>query len=270
MVKILEGLRIVEGSAFVAAPLAGMTLAQMGADVIRFDRLIGGLDYQRWPVTSGGPQPVLGRPQQGQAQPRGRYGDAARARGRDPPHLRARRAGRHLPHQPARARLDGLRRAEETSRRSHHDVDHRRPARRPAGRLHHQPRRRLPDGDRPGGLQGAGRARAAGVGLHHRPAGGVGHSGGRAPPARDRRRPVGRTCAQRHGARHARQSRPDRRGRDQRRRPAEIRQFALRRLFAGFPLQGRRPGHRDRPHHPAMGQSESRDAHAGRVRRVAA
>ena len=54
MVKILKGLRIVEGSAFVAAPLAGMTLAQMGADVIRFDRIIGGLDYQRWPVTSGG------------------------------------------------------------------------------------------------------------------------------------------------------------------------------------------------------------------------
>ena len=52
MSKILEGLRIVEGSAFVAAPLAGMTLAQMGADVIRFDRIQGGLDYHRWPVTN--------------------------------------------------------------------------------------------------------------------------------------------------------------------------------------------------------------------------
>jgi 2-methylfumaryl-CoA isomerase len=54
MVKILEGMRIVEGSAFVAAPLAGMTLAQMGADVIRFDRIRGGLDHQRWPVTAKG------------------------------------------------------------------------------------------------------------------------------------------------------------------------------------------------------------------------
>ena len=54
MVKILEGLRIVEGSAFVAAPLAGMTLAQMGADVIRFDRIKGGLDHARWPVTDTG------------------------------------------------------------------------------------------------------------------------------------------------------------------------------------------------------------------------
>ena len=48
---ILKGLRVVEGSAFVAAPLGGMTLAQMGADVIRFDPLSGGLDYRRWPVT---------------------------------------------------------------------------------------------------------------------------------------------------------------------------------------------------------------------------
>ena len=38
---ILKGMRVVEGSAFVAVPLAGMTLAQMGADVIRFDRLEG-------------------------------------------------------------------------------------------------------------------------------------------------------------------------------------------------------------------------------------
>ena len=51
MVKLLQGLRVVEGTAFVAAPLAGMTLAQMGADVIRFDRIQGGLDHHRWPVT---------------------------------------------------------------------------------------------------------------------------------------------------------------------------------------------------------------------------
>lgn len=51
---ILSGMRVVEGSAFVAVPLAGMTLAQMGADVIRFDRLQGGLDARRWPVTDTG------------------------------------------------------------------------------------------------------------------------------------------------------------------------------------------------------------------------
>ena len=54
MAGILDGMRVVEGSAFVAIPLAGMTLAQMGADVIRFDRLEGGLDAARWPVTASG------------------------------------------------------------------------------------------------------------------------------------------------------------------------------------------------------------------------
>jgi 2-methylfumaryl-CoA isomerase len=51
---ILAGLRLVEGSAFVAAPLGGMTLAQLGADVIRFDQVGGGLDYRRWPLAAGG------------------------------------------------------------------------------------------------------------------------------------------------------------------------------------------------------------------------
>ena len=50
-VGVLDGLRVVEASAFVAAPLGGMTLAQLGADVIRIDPLGGGLDYRRWPVT---------------------------------------------------------------------------------------------------------------------------------------------------------------------------------------------------------------------------
>ncbi len=54
MAGILEGMRVVEGSAFVAAPLGGMTLAQMGADVIRFDPIGGGLDRTRWPVTEDG------------------------------------------------------------------------------------------------------------------------------------------------------------------------------------------------------------------------
>lgn len=54
MSAVLKGMRVVEGSAFVAIPLAGMTLAQMGADVIRFDRLEGGLDATRWPITDDG------------------------------------------------------------------------------------------------------------------------------------------------------------------------------------------------------------------------
>ncbi len=51
---LLSGMRVVESSAFVAVPLAGMTLAQMGADVIRVDRLQGGMDAGRWPLAPSG------------------------------------------------------------------------------------------------------------------------------------------------------------------------------------------------------------------------
>ena len=50
---LLSGLRIVELSAFVAAPLAGATLASLGADVIRVDPPGGGIDIDRWPLHQG-------------------------------------------------------------------------------------------------------------------------------------------------------------------------------------------------------------------------
>lgn len=50
----LAGVRIVEISSFVAVPLAGMTLAQLGAEVIRVDPVGGAADYHRWPVTADG------------------------------------------------------------------------------------------------------------------------------------------------------------------------------------------------------------------------
>ncbi|MBT5140058.1 MAG: 2-methylfumaryl-CoA isomerase [Acidimicrobiaceae bacterium] len=54
MIPPLEGLSVVEGTAFVAAPSGGMTLGQLGADVIRFDQIGGGIDYGRWPLTEDG------------------------------------------------------------------------------------------------------------------------------------------------------------------------------------------------------------------------
>jgi 2-methylfumaryl-CoA isomerase len=54
MNRVLQDLRIVELSAFVAAPLGGMTMAQMGAEVIRIDPIGGGIDFARWPVTRDG------------------------------------------------------------------------------------------------------------------------------------------------------------------------------------------------------------------------
>ncbi|WP_197373752.1 CoA transferase [Mycolicibacterium baixiangningiae] len=50
----LAGVRIVEISSFVAVPLAGMTLTQLGAEVIRVDPVGGAADYRRWPVTDAG------------------------------------------------------------------------------------------------------------------------------------------------------------------------------------------------------------------------
>ena len=54
MFELLQDMRIVEGSAFVAAPSGGMTLALLGADVIRFDQIGGGLDAGRWPLSAEG------------------------------------------------------------------------------------------------------------------------------------------------------------------------------------------------------------------------
>ena len=47
MTEIVKGLRLIEVSAIIAAPYAGRTLAQMGADVIRIDPVGGGRDYRR-------------------------------------------------------------------------------------------------------------------------------------------------------------------------------------------------------------------------------
>ena len=54
MYDLLKGLRVVEGAAFIAGPSCGLHLAQMGAEVIRFDAIGGGPDYRRWPIAPGG------------------------------------------------------------------------------------------------------------------------------------------------------------------------------------------------------------------------
>ena len=50
----LEGLTVLEVSSFVAAPLGGLTLAQLGAEVIRIDPVGGGPDLGRWPLAPSG------------------------------------------------------------------------------------------------------------------------------------------------------------------------------------------------------------------------
>lgn len=50
---LLAGLRVVELSSFVAAPTCGLTLAQLGAEVIRVDPAGGAADARRWPLANG-------------------------------------------------------------------------------------------------------------------------------------------------------------------------------------------------------------------------
>lgn len=54
MYPVLADLRIVEGAAFVAAPLCALHLAQLGAEVIRIDAIGGGPDFLRWPRAPDG------------------------------------------------------------------------------------------------------------------------------------------------------------------------------------------------------------------------
>ncbi|MBI1773996.1 MAG: CoA transferase [Proteobacteria bacterium] len=54
MYELLAGVTIVEVSAYVAAPLAGMTLAQLGAEVIKIEPPSGGPDAGRWPLAPNG------------------------------------------------------------------------------------------------------------------------------------------------------------------------------------------------------------------------
>jgi len=54
MHDVLAGLRVVEAASFIAAPSAGLHLAQLGAEVIRIDPIGGGPDYHRWPLTAAG------------------------------------------------------------------------------------------------------------------------------------------------------------------------------------------------------------------------
>ncbi|QRP49667.1 CoA transferase [Amycolatopsis sp. FDAARGOS 1241] len=51
---LLAGLRVVEISSYVATPLCGLTLAQLGADVVRVEPLGGAPDRTRWPLSDEG------------------------------------------------------------------------------------------------------------------------------------------------------------------------------------------------------------------------
>src|ERR1041385_359516 len=103
MNRLLADLRIVEFSAFVAAPLGGMTMAQFGAEVIRIDPIGGAIDYNRWPVAEGGTSLYwagLNKAKRSVALARGQAG---RPRSRPRHRARAGIGSRHRADQPAAA-----------------------------------------------------------------------------------------------------------------------------------------------------------------------
>ncbi len=51
---LLADLHVVEVAAFIAAPLGTLTLAQLGADVVRIDPIGGNIDIDRWPLAPNG------------------------------------------------------------------------------------------------------------------------------------------------------------------------------------------------------------------------
>ena len=81
-----------------------MTLAQLGADVIRFDPIGGGLDHTRWPVTADGESMFWAGLNKGKRSIRV---DLRSPRGPGAPDRSDHRAGsrrRHVPDQLPRAR----------------------------------------------------------------------------------------------------------------------------------------------------------------------
>ena len=258
MNRILAGLRVIESSAFIAAPYAGMTLAQLGADVIRVDPPGGGLDYRRWPVTDAGASLYWAGPQQGQALRLRRYPQAGGPRPARGPDRRTRRNRRRFPDQPPCPGAGRLRLAARAARRPDHGVDRRQPRRHHGGRLHGERGGRLSACDRPRDARRPGEQRAAGVGPARRRQRGARDPRGGAPPPHDRRRPAPAAGAVGHGARDGRQSRLHRRGAGEPQRAPAPRQQHLRHVRPRLRNRRWRARHGRRLHRQAMGSARRR------------
>ena len=189
MYRILEGLRIVEASAFVAAPTGGLTLAQLGADVIRVDPIGGGVDAKRWPLAESGASIYWASLNKCKRSitvnlraPEGRelVADLVAQPGEG--------GGCFLTNLPARGVPD-LGGAGGAAKRCGDGADHRSPRRLDRPRLHREQRGRISDGYRPGAAGRARQSRVPGVGRDHRadrghrnPCGGAASG---PPPARE-------------------------------------------------------------------------------------
>ena len=168
--KLLNGVHVIESSAFIAAPLGGLTLAQYGADVIRVEMIGGGIDYLRWPVAPSGRSLYWTGLNKGKRsiaidlrKPQGRELVAALATS---PQIR---------HAADQCRSAMAHACESDGQARRHDHLHHRgqSGRNDRGRLHGQQRHRLSVRHRRGRRRRAGQSCAAGLGHRLRNAGRV-------------------------------------------------------------------------------------------------
>ena len=209
---ILDGLRVLEGSAYVAAPLGGMTLAQLGADVIRFDPIGGGLDRNRWPVTDDGKSMFWAGLNKGK---RSIQVDLGSQEGRELiAEMVARpgeEAGMLLTNFPARGWLAYEKLCERREDLIMVSIDGNYDGT-SAVDYTINPATGFPWATGPRNLSVPVQPPAAGLGCDHRQPRRGGAAGGRAPPPADRRGPAGQGGALRRRLRDGRQPRQDRRG----------------------------------------------------------
>ena len=166
MNQLLADLRIVEFSAFVAAPLGGMTMAQLGAEVIRIDPLRGGIDHNRWPVTASGASLYWAGLNKAKRSVSVGPRQAGGTRAGEGDRKRPRPGRRYRADQPAAAPRSRLFEPQGGARRRDHAAADRQPRRLGGGRLHGQRGERLPAGHRPPARRRrhAGQQCAAGLG----------------------------------------------------------------------------------------------------------
>ena len=211
-------------------------MAQLGAEVIRFDPIGGRARPRALAGHRGRPEPLLGGAEQGQALDPG--GPRAPTRGASswPALVTAPGpdAGLFLTNFPARG-LPRLRVARRAPGRPDHGQHRGQPRRLVGGRLHGQPGDGLRLGHGPAQPGRPVQPPAAGVGRDHGHARHDEPARRRAPPRAHRRGPVRAGRALRRGVLDGREPREDRRGAGQPPRAPEGRQLPLRRLRARLP-----------------------------------
>lgn len=207
----LEGLRVVEVSSFVASPLCGLTLSQLGAEVIRVDPIGGGADVNRWPLTADGHSIYWTGLNRGKKSVTVDFRDPGGQKSVQDLVIDSGPGGGILVTNAGGRSWMSHETTVRTAVRRHHAGTARPHRRHPGRRLHGQRRTGIPGDHRPHRLRRRRQSRTAGVGHRLRSVCRAGDHGGRPPPGTDRFRGTDHPAPRGHRPRHRRGARiPDR------------------------------------------------------------